>query len=170
METSRGFPFLSHLNAPCITDNFAVHIELAKRRKPWTQPWAQHADPNRHQHKGQLTDEKILVRKERVVSSQQSETMRPSFHQASGMATDRLTPYAAGSATNVIAVQRIHSCHMANTFGPAVRESGQIVREMWAPKRSKITQHNVRYVEFRIFGPSFGFFWVPDGSTTWLSV
>ena len=26
---------------------------------------AQHADPNRHQHKRQLTDEKILVRKEK---------------------------------------------------------------------------------------------------------
>lgn len=104
-------------------------------------------------------------RVKRVVSSQQSETMPPSFHQASGMATDRLTPYAAGGATNVIALERIHRRHMANTFGPAVRKSGQSVREMWAPKPSKITQHNGRYVEFRLFGPSCGFFWVPCGST-----
>lgn len=76
----------------------------------------------------------------------------------------------SGWPTDVIAVKRNHSRHMVNTFGLAVRESGQIVREMWAPKPSKITQHNVRYVEFRIFGPSTGFFWVPGSSTARLSV
>lgn len=120
--------------------------------------------------KDNLPMKKYWFGKNRVVSSQPSETMRSSFHQANGMATDHLTPYAAGGATNVIAVQRNHSRHMVNTFGPAVREPGQIVREMWAPKPSKITQHNGRYVEFCIFGPSNGFFWVLGGTTAWLSV